>query len=162
MKTQITKDEAWDKYIELAMFSYNTSVHEGTKYSPFELIFGKIARVPSAHPPIEENIETYPEYLTNLFNTLRDSQIQARENLIKAKEKSKRNYDRRLNPQKFKEGSHVFLLKEPRKGKFAAQYCGPYQIIEILPQNNVKLLIGNNQHRTVHTDKIRIAHIDPG
>jgi len=29
------------------LFSYNTSVHEGMKYTPYELVFGKIARLPS-------------------------------------------------------------------------------------------------------------------
>ena len=80
----------------MAIFSYNTSVHEGTKYSAFELIFGRIARLPSAYPPIEENVKNiYPEYFTNLFNKIRDLQAQAWENLIKAKEKSKDNYDQK-------------------------------------------------------------------
>jgi len=29
----------------LSLFNYNTNVHEATKYTPYELIFGKIARV---------------------------------------------------------------------------------------------------------------------
>ncbi|XP_036148743.1 uncharacterized protein LOC118647611 [Monomorium pharaonis] len=162
LRTQVEKEENWDEYMELAMFSYNTSVHEGTQYSPFELVFGRLARLPSAHLPIDEILETtYYEYLSNLFNKLRDLQEDARLNLTKAKQRSKHYYDKKSHPQRFEVGSYVFLLKEPFKGKFAAQYRGPYLITEILPNNNVKLLIGR-QTRIVHTDKLKIAHIDPG
>ncbi|XP_011860867.1 PREDICTED: uncharacterized protein LOC105558005 [Vollenhovia emeryi] len=79
LKTQIDNERNWDNYLSLAMFSYNTSVHEGTKFSPYELVFGKLARLPSSHEPIEENLEpTYREYLTDLFNKLSELQRQAR------------------------------------------------------------------------------------
>jgi hypothetical protein len=55
----------------------------------------------------------------------------------------------------------VFLLKEPFKGKFATQYCGPYRVIELLPNNNVKILI-NDRPRIVHMDKLKLSHIEPG
>lgn len=162
LKTQIDTEDNWDEYLKLAMFSYNTSVHEGTKYSPYELVFGRIARLPSSHSIIEENIEpTYHDYLTTLFNKLTDVQLKARQNLIQAKERSKQYYDRRLNPLQIKTGMHVFLLKEPRKGKFTEQYTGPYEVIELLPLSNIKLRIGNRT-RIVHTDKIKISHIQPG
>jgi hypothetical protein len=162
LKTQIDKEGNWDLYIKLAMFSYNTSVHEGTQYSPYELVFGRIVRLSSAHPPIEENVElTYPDYLTNLFNKLSQLQHKAREKLIKSKERSKYYYDRTTNRQGFGIGTYVFLLKEPQRGKLSAQYAGPYQILKVLDHNNVKILI-DNQPRTVHTDKLKIAHIDPG
>lgn len=65
------------------MFSYNTSTHEETQYTPHELVFGKIARQPSANPPIEENMDlTYLEYLIDLYSKTRDLQELARENLI--------------------------------------------------------------------------------
>jgi len=162
LRTQIDKEDNWDNFINMAMFSYNTSVHEGTKYSPYELVFGKLARLPSAYIPTEEKLEpTYHKYLTTLFNKLHDIQNEARQNLIKAKEISKHYYDKRLNTKEFKVGTNVFLLKEPRKGKFAAQYVGPYKIIEILPLNNVKILVKNRPH-VVHIDKLKLTHIDLG
>ena len=31
----------WDLWIDSAVFAYNTSCHESTRYSPYELIFGR-------------------------------------------------------------------------------------------------------------------------
>ena len=144
------------------MFSYNTSIHESTKFSPFELIFGRIARLPSSNTIMEENIDpTYTEYLTDLFNRLRDTQEEARQNLIQSKNRSKRYYDKRIHVQEFKQGDHVFLLKEPAKGKFSDQYIGPFEVLETLPNNNIKILFKNSS-RVVHADKLKIAHIEPG
>ncbi|XP_036140388.1 uncharacterized protein LOC118644842 [Monomorium pharaonis] len=162
LKTQIDKEDNWDDYINMALFSYNTSVHERTKFSPYELIFGKLARLPSSHPPLESNNEnTYHEYITDLANRLHETREEARQNLISAKERSKRYYDRHINPRHFEEDTEVFLLKEPSKGKFSDQYVGPYKVIENLPPCNVKILIGKRP-RVVHINKLKVAHLDPG
>lgn len=162
LKNFISHDNEWDEYIALAMFSYNTSVHESTKYSPFQLVFGRLPRTPSSRPPLEEeDIETYPQYLTNLFTRLSDAQEDARKHLLNSKERSKRYYDKRIHPYQFDPGDNVFLLKEPRKGKFDDQYTGPYKVLEVLSHNNVKILF-HNRPRIVHVDKLKLAHIDPG
>ena len=38
--------EMWDEFIDSAVFAYNTSTHESTTYSPFEIMFGRKARLP--------------------------------------------------------------------------------------------------------------------
>ena len=50
LKQFVAKSSEWDDWLKLAMFSYNTSVHEGTKCTPYELVFGKLAREPSSEP----------------------------------------------------------------------------------------------------------------
>ena len=50
LKQFVAKNSEWDDWLELAMFSYNTSVHEGIKCTPYELVFGKLAREPSSEP----------------------------------------------------------------------------------------------------------------
>jgi len=145
------------------MFSYNTSVHEGTKYTPFKLVFWRLPRLPTFHSPLEEDIlSTYPQYLTDLFNRLCDIQNKARANLIQAKERSKAYYDRRIHTAAFEEGDYVLLLKEPRKGKFSDQYTGPYQILNVDNTSDNVTIYYKKRPRVVHQDKLKLASFDPG
>ncbi|KAL6417430.1 hypothetical protein ACFW04_012750 [Cataglyphis niger] len=50
LKHYVDKTNEWDTYLRLASFSYNTSVHEGTQFTPHELVFGKTARYLPAKP----------------------------------------------------------------------------------------------------------------
>jgi len=88
LKQVIGEKNDWDNYLSLASFSYNTSIHEGTHYTPHELVFGKLARVPSSETlPEDISNESYADYLITLYNRLRDTQEIARENLQRAKKK---------------------------------------------------------------------------
>jgi len=70
-----------------------------------------------------------------------------------------------MNPQSLKAGDFVYLQKEPLKGKLSDQYTGSYEILEILPLNNVKINV-KGKPRVVHQDKVKLsrsAHfVDPG
>jgi len=81
--------------------------------------------------PEDVSNESYADYLTTLYNRLRDTQEIARTNLRQAKERSKRYYDRRVNPRNFEERDLVYLLKESTT-KLGNQYTGPHKILEIL------------------------------
>lgn len=54
LRTQVLKETDWDEHITLTMFSYNSSIHESTNYSPFELIFGRHPRTPTSYLPLED------------------------------------------------------------------------------------------------------------
>ena len=154
LKSFVSKYE-WDEHLALASFSYNTSVHEGTKFTPHELVFGRIARVPASSVAVEVENESYAGYLADLNEKLTNAQGNARENLIKSKERSKIYYDRRANPQRFLLNDKVYLLKEPRKDKMSSQYIGPFTIVETLPRNNVRIRLSESRTRVVHTDKLK-------
>ncbi|XP_039313009.1 uncharacterized protein LOC120359490 [Solenopsis invicta] len=155
---QFVEKDNWNEYLRLACFSYNTSVHEGIWYTPHELVFGKVAETPSSDPPLDmEKNETYSQYLSDLFNKICDVQNIVRKNLINSKLRSKHYYDRKMRPQNFNIGDFVYMLREPLKNKLSSQYMGPYKIIEVLGNKNVKLEIKRDKTRTVHTDKLKLA-----
>ena len=39
-----TENDEWDKWVQYFTFAYNTTPHVDTGYTPFELVFGKLAR----------------------------------------------------------------------------------------------------------------------
>jgi hypothetical protein len=41
-----SKHNDWDDYLDELSFAYNTSIHNATKFSPFEVTFGRIPRIP--------------------------------------------------------------------------------------------------------------------
>jgi len=159
---QYTRKAEWDKYLNLASFSYNTSIHEGTKFTPFELVFGHMARTSTEDPiPQDCKNESYTNYLTKLFNKIRDVQGLAKENLNAAKQRSKHYYDKKINPRMFNIGDYAYLLKEPRKNKLGDQYTGPYEIVEIYSNHNVRLKLSRDRTRVVHSDKLKICKGTP-
>ena len=59
--------------IDSAVFAYNTSSHESTSYSPFEVIFGRKARI-----PINADLKSISElfsfiFVTEIFNTFKET-----------------------------------------------------------------------------------------
>ena len=74
-------------------------------------VFGRTG-LPSSEPLSQnETLQTYDDYLINFVTQLHEMRIQARENLITAKEKSKMYNDNKINPLEIKIGDNVFLLK---------------------------------------------------
>jgi His(2)-Cys(2) zinc finger./Integrase core domain. len=162
LKQFISKDAEWDDWVELAMFSYNTSVHEGTNHTPYELVYGRLARLPSSEPFHKgEAITTYDDYLINLASRLHTIQSLARETLVKSKFTSKKHYDKRVNPLTFGVGDYVFLLKGPKPGKFGDQYTGPHKVLEILSKGNVRIQLKKNT-KVVHINRLKYSHIIQG
>lgn len=46
IKFASTDKAAWDKHLDHCVFAYNTSRHESSLYSPFEVMFGRKATIP--------------------------------------------------------------------------------------------------------------------
>ena len=111
------------------MFSYNTSVHESTKFTPYELIYGKKARQPSSMVP-NDSLNTYPDFVHNLMNKLINIREIGRNNLENSKLRQKHYYDRKISPVQYHRGEEVMLLK-PKRNKFSNEYDGPYVIMDV-------------------------------
>ena len=134
----------WDIHLKSVLFAYRTSRNDSTKFTPYELMFGREPML-----PIELEIRSKPESLTNncdatsfqeKVNVMKDVRErvkeQAMENIFKAQDRQKRSYDRKHQPLLFKVGDSVLLRNmrnDARKGgKLERIWSGPYTISQIL------------------------------
>ena len=147
----------WDQLLPFAMFAYNTSVHEATNFTPYELVFGRMARVPNSFPEGEE-LETYGTYLRDLIVRVNEIQKLAATSLNKAKLRSKEIYDRRARPLNAKVGDQVYVIKDTRQGKFDSRAHGPYTILGFTSNTNVTLETENGERFSKHADKLLVTH----
>ena len=65
-----------------------------------------------------------------------------------------------INPQNFKRGDYVFLLEGGELRKFENQYSGPYEVLEIIGKENIKILV-KNKPKIVNINILRLSHITP-
>ena len=158
LKNFTSKKIEWDELLELAQFNYNTSVHSSHKFTPHELVFAFPPRLPSSEPLRKyEQIPTFNKYLENLVTNMEEIATLARENLISAKETSKKYYDRFINPTVFKIGDEVWMLKEPKPGKLEKDhYMGPFEILKNEGNSNI-VINYKGKPKTVHANKLKIC-----
>lgn len=134
-------------------------MHEGTRYTPYELVFGCPARSPTTQPREEDEDTIYKDYLSELMTRIHQTQTLARGNLINAKEKSKRYYDTKVNEKLFQARDLVYLQVWRKKSKFREHYTGPHKIIEVIPDGNLKIKIGRKM-KVVHQNRLAYSYIN--
>ncbi|KAL5517918.1 hypothetical protein EMCRGX_G003562 [Ephydatia muelleri] len=138
--------EMWDEFIDSAVFAYNTSTHESTTYSPFQVMFGRKARLPVEADlrPIPSNYDSRLAHAPNTSNQMaqvakerQDILKDVKRNILAAQAKQKQHYDAKHTRAKlFDVGVQVFkkdfLRKKRKGGKLDPRWFGPYIITQKL------------------------------
>jgi hypothetical protein len=126
--------EHWSKWLPFWCFSYNTSVHTETKFTPFELVFGKRCKVPSNLLSHVEPLYNYENYPLELRYRLQVAQKEARENLINSKIIRKEKYDIKTKHILYKPNDKI-LIRNENRDKMSSVFSGPYNVIRDLSPN---------------------------
>ena len=103
----------WDQWLPYTMFSFNTSILESTGITPHEIVFGRIAILPSEFA--DEKVPlTYVKLVNKILNRFVTIESMVHALLEAAKTICKIYYDRKVNEINFTEGQYVYLLLEKR------------------------------------------------
>lgn len=149
----------WDQKVPIFLLAYRSAVHETTRYTPSQMLFGRELRLPCdlifGCPP---DTPSSPDgYLKDLKTRLDDVHRFARERINIATERMKKNYDSKATDHDFKVGDKVwFWNPQRRKGlspKLQSPWDGPYEVIKKL--NEVVHRIRKN-----HSSKPKVIHIN--
>ncbi|KAM0735227.1 Retrovirus-related Pol polyprotein from transposon 412 [Formica fusca] len=139
------------------MFTYNTTPHTATGYTPFELVYGHQADLPTSLTRPPKPTYNYDDYAQELKEKLRATNQLAKEH-IKEKFKAKKQYDKSTREIKFKVGDKVLVhdetLRRGRSKKLESLWTGPYVIIEKNSDVNYTIKKGRKAVR-MHINKLK-------
>ncbi|KAG7309734.1 hypothetical protein JYU34_004231 [Plutella xylostella] len=145
--------EYWSDWLPYWCFSYNTTVHTETMYTPFELVFGKLCNLPSNLKSTQiEPLYNRDNYALELKYRLQKAHCDAHQNLVKSKETRKIHYDSYVKPVTYKKGD-LLLVKNETGTKMDSVYLGPYTVVEDLTPN-VKI-VKNGKEEILHKNRTK-------
>ena len=121
----------WDRWVDLVAYAYNTSTHASTGYSPYQIVFGRLARTPleiDLGLPLT-NPSSQHEYSESVRSNLKSITELARKQLEHSRA-SQRKTDgtKNSNWTPLAVGRSVWL-RRPKAWKFGRRWIGPYQIV---------------------------------
>ncbi|CAC5366602.1 unnamed protein product [Mytilus coruscus] len=126
----------WEDFIPSIVFSMNNYVNEGTKYSPFEIIYGQRPSFPLSYvtkTAFSEIPKDYHNYIREFADKLEFIRNQVRENSEKSKISMIERANQTAHNLSLEKGDYVYLGKDPRGAgqKFKLKQAGPYIIHRI-------------------------------
>ena len=126
-----TPQTDWDEYLPQVTFAYNTARQESTKITPFELLYGRLAILPT-EAQLAEPIET--EFVIKTKEQITVIREQAKANIISQQVKDKRRYDGKHRHIEYQVGQKVKVYNPERHvgktDKLLLKWFGPYEVIE--------------------------------
>src|SRR6185369_835205 len=117
--------------------------HSTTKISPFQLVYGRSARLP-LDMPNEENPNAINDRLSYLIEDVSQIRKKARDQITQSQSTQKNRHDKRIKKENwFHIGDKVLYFKaaqdQSHSNKLAQKWKGPYYVHNNLPHDAYKL-----------------------
>ena len=152
----------WDQWLDPVVFAYNTSRHDSTGYSPYEMIFGRTPRMPfelEIGMPLSNPAQN-TEYIHSTRRMLQDIHNIARSNLADNRARQDKRNAKSTSWKPYLVGQAVWL-KRPKQWKFGPTWVGPYKVLERLGVN-YRIKRQDGKVSIVHHDNLKLSRIPSG
>lgn len=153
------RNDDWDEWINLALMAYRATPHTSTGYTPYYLMHGSEANLPTE--VITGNLQqelSEDDYIQQLVKNLSEAFKITKTKIEALKHKSKQYYDTKTKPKTFKTGELVLLfdptVKRGRSKKLKRPWIGPYKVLEQLTNVNYKIKKGRREYIT-HVNRLK-------
>lgn len=154
-----TRQTDWDLYVHLLVFAYNTCKQKTTGYSPFLLVYGREAVLPT-----EATLTWKTEFdVKQYLDSTQAAREQAMKNIHEQQKKDKSRYDAKHRELQFSPGDMIKVYTPKRKvglsDKLLLRWQGPYEIRE--KRSDVTYLVRMGTRRAPIDDVVHVSRILP-
>ena len=165
------RNRDWDDHLPYLLFAYRVSAQESTKESPFFLVYGRDARVPTStvlthvRSPYAVDVSDYrEEVLANLSTAWQ----LARDSLKLSQTAQKRQYDRSSRKVSIRPGDRVMVHmpaeSQGKNWKLSRPFHGPYRVLKVTPTNVEVRLVDRpgSESIFVNLGRVRLCYPEQG
>ncbi|XP_071740199.1 uncharacterized protein [Rutidosis leptorrhynchoides] len=157
----------WSNKLDDALWAFRNAYKIPIGTTLFRLVYGKVCHLPleiehKAHWPLKTcNLDYHGEVRLQLtqLNELDELRLDAYENSLIYKEKTKRWHDNQIkNPKEFKEGDRVLLYNVRFKvspGKLKSRWSGSFVVKNVRPYGTVELVNSNGDGFKVNSHWVK-------
>ena len=117
----LREKDKWPQQIQTLTFAYNATMHKTTGYAPFQLMFGRVPRLPVdvmfkrvLHDPV---VVDYKNYVRTLVSHLHEAAGIAQEHAVKEQDRQARGYNRKVKGTCIDVGARVLIANKGVLGK---------------------------------------------
>jgi hypothetical protein len=161
-----TDQDNWDVVLPLVTYAYNTGLHSATKYSPYEMLYGREPRTPleAFMYHSRKAVKDSSELVSIVNSRIRRIEKVVRDLSEQDVEKGNRNKLKRLNKLSLKAGDLVMRkrmrLHEGEAKGLAPQYDGPHRVVYApVDAPTVVLRMFDNPDPDAFHDKVSIEQL---
>ena len=109
----------WEDYLHLVEFAYNNHYQASSRYSPFEIMYGRKCNTPISWSNPVDRLVLGTELLKEMELIVK--QVQG--NLKIAQDRQKSQADLKRTPNEIQAGEHVFIKVRPKKSSLRLGSC---------------------------------------
>lgn len=127
----------WDRHLPLLMLGYRSQIHRSLRYSPYEVLFGRRARLPAdvaLNAPKPSQNRSVEEYLDELRESLKAIHHDALAASHRSHSRNQSYYEQKLNEFKYQPGQVVRLHRAAVPRGEYYKFTRPYKKAKILAQ----------------------------
>lgn len=155
----------WDEQVAFAIFAYNVSVHEATKFSPYFLMYGREPRFPNKWAMGTTNINAvggYGSLAEEYEHRFKFALGVAKDNIQLAHHKMEVRGASTKKAVTYRVGDRVWLFVRQRteddmSSKLKLPWQGPYEVIKQVTPNVVSLRgLGGRLGQNVHVNRLKL------
>ena len=149
--------------IPFLLFAYREVPQESTRFSPFELLYGRDVRGPLdvmreawvSNKRTNQDVLSYILLMRDRMTTMAEH---VQENLMDAGVCQKKWYDRNARERSFCAGDQVLVLLPSSTSKLTAQWQGPYEVLSRVDDVNYLIHMPHHKKRLLHVNMLQKWH----